>query len=242
MNCTKCGKEIENGSTLCETCGESTTPPKKKLSKKLIAIIAVVVAAVILVVALASGGDDSDFVIESDNETGAVFNLSMDDLTDKINKACDDIGEYTGQGENAFDISSFWNNMVEPQVDIDESGKEFTLHTAFLDGAIVSATVQDEKISTVRSTFEYNEYEIGDYFGMVAIMSCSGLGVEEAGKILDTITNGNADGNNTMIYKDSILYSMTSIGDSKVAWTVMAVSEDFVKSLEESGSCEVLRW
>lgn len=58
MNCTKCGKEIENGSTLCETCGESTTPPKKKLSKKLIAIIAVVVAAVILVVALASGGED----------------------------------------------------------------------------------------------------------------------------------------------------------------------------------------
>ena len=58
MNCTKCGKEIEDGSTLCETCGESTTPPKKKLSKKLIAIIAVVVAAVILVVALASGGED----------------------------------------------------------------------------------------------------------------------------------------------------------------------------------------
>lgn len=58
MNCTKCGKEIENSSTLCETCGEAITPPKKKLSKKLIAIIAVVVAAVILVVSLASGGED----------------------------------------------------------------------------------------------------------------------------------------------------------------------------------------
>ena len=83
MKCSKCGKEIDNNSTLCEGCGETIaaetpTATKKKLSKKLIAIIAVVVAAVILVIALASGGDSSSLTVPYENGTGAVLNIILD--------------------------------------------------------------------------------------------------------------------------------------------------------------------
>ncbi len=238
MTCNKCGKKIPEG-TICD-CGAQ--PAKKKKSKlKILLLLSPLIVFLVIAILLSFGGEEGN-TIAFDNETGAVFDMTMDDLTGKINQACDDISAYLGKGENDFDISSFWNNMVEPQVDTDSTGKSYTLYTAFLDGATVSATVQDGKIANVRSAFDYDEYEIGDYFGTVAIMSCSNLGVEDASKIIDTIANGLADGNNTTIYKGGILYSMTSLGNSKVAWTVMAVSEDFVKLLEDSGKCNVLRW
>ncbi len=240
MICNKCGKEIPEG-TICD-CGGAQPAKKKKSKIKILLLFSPLIAVAVIAVLLSFGGEESGNTIAFDNETGAVFNMTMDDLTAKINQACDDISAYLDNGENNFDISSFWNNIVEPQVDTDSTGQSYTLYTAFLDGVTVSATVQDGKITNVRSAFDYDEYEIGDYFGTVAIMSCSNLGVEDASEIIDTIASGLADGDNTMIYKDDILYSMTSLGNSKVAWTVMAVSEDFVKSLEASGKCDVLRW
>ena len=66
---------------------------------------------------------------------------------------------------------------------------------------------------------------------------CGKMSLEEAAKICDTVKDGIA--NNTMIYKDGILYAVTV---STVSYTVKAASEEFVQRLEDSGSCNVLRW
>lgn len=246
MVCPKCGKEINENTKFCDSCGEEIIQPpvvpKKKSKKKLIAVIAVLVAVIILVVSLASSGSGG-LTVESDNDTGAVLNLTRDELNAKINQAIDDIGEYSGQGENDFEIDSYWSNKVPPQVDNEElSGKEFTIYSAVIDNVIVTATVEDEKIASVNSGFEYSEYEMGDYFGVVLVMACSDLGVEEASNIIDTIANNELESSNTMIYKDGILYDLLSTGSTMVSWHILAADNDFVESLESSGNCNVLRW
>lgn len=124
MKCSKCGKEIDNNSTLCEGCGETIatetpTAPKKKLSKKLIAIIAVVVAAVILVIALASGGDESSsseksnsLVVETGEDDaygGVAFNLTLEEFVEKYNAS---LGEYDGL--NKITMSNFKEITSDP--------------------------------------------------------------------------------------------------------------------------------
>ena len=237
MNCTKCGKEIENSSTLCETCGEATTPPKKKLNKKLIAIIAVVVAAVILVVSLTSGEDSSSLTVPYENGTGAVLNITFDEFTENFGETMDEGFVSIGGNATGFDLSSYWNNMVEPQTGTEESGAEYTLYSAFLTGAHITASVQDEKINTINVGFDYDDNELATTFFATTIMLCGKMTFEEATKICDTVKDGIST--NTMVYKDGVLYAVTV---STVSYTVMAASEDFVQRLEDSGSCNVLRW
>lgn len=242
MKCSKCGKEIDNNSTLCEGCGETIaaetpTAPKKKLSKKLIAIIAVVVAAVILVIALASGGDSSSLTVPYENGTGAVLNITFDEFTKNFGETMDEGFVSIGGNATGFDLSSYWNNMVEPQTGIEESGAEYTLYSAFLTGANITASVQDEKINTINVGFDYDNNELALTLFSTTVMLCGEMSFEEASKICDTVNDGIS--NNTMIYKDGILYAVTA---STVSYTVMAASEEFVQSLEDSGSCNVLRW
>lgn len=248
MKCTKCGKEIDNNSKFCEGCGEAIvaeipTAPKKKLSKKLIAIIAVVVAAVILVVALASGGDSSSLTVPYDNDAGAVLNMTLEQFNTNFNQALDDISEYVGQGENNLEIDTYWDNMVEPMTEYEsDSGKLFTTRSAFIQKVVLTAKEQENMLQSVDAGVEATEYETGDYFGSAIIMACSGATVEEATEIIDTIVDGATNGEKTLIYKDGILYSLNSLGDTRVYWQVSAASEEFVQRLEDSGNCNVLRW
>ena len=243
MKCTKCGKEIDDDSKFCDGCGETIVAetqaaPKKKLSKKLIAIIAVVVAAVILVVSLASGGgDSSSLTVPYENETGAVLNITFDEFTENFGETMDEGFVSIGGNATGFDLSSYWNNMVEPQIGTEESGAEYTLYSAFLTGAHITASVQDKKINTINVGFDYDDNELATTFFATTIMLCGKMTFEESTKICDTVKDGIST--NTMVYKDGVLYSVTV---STVSYTVMAASEEFVQRLEDSGNCNVLRW
>lgn len=231
---------------VCNTCGTTTdsteTTPKKKKSKLAIILWAIIAVVFIgLVALLGSGGEDTALTVSAENNQGAVFNMSFDDFNDRLNQSFDDTGEYLGQGENQFEIDSYWSNMVEPMVGTEDgSGVEFTMYSAVVGSVMINANIQDDMLASAKSSFAYDEYEMGDYFGTQIAMACGGLGVEEAAEIIDTIANGVSD--NTMIYKDGILYSLISAGDSNVAWSITAASEEFILSLEASGSCNVLRW
>ena len=248
MLCKNCGKELGENIKLCDGCGtavDNTEIASKKKKKGKLAIILWSVIAVVfigLVALLGSDSEETALTVSAENNQGAIFNMSFDDFNDRLNQSFDDTGEYLGQGENQFEIDSYWNNMVEPMVDTEDgSGVEFTTYSAIVDTVIITANIQDGKLASAKSVFAYDEYEMGDYFGMQIAIACGGLSVEEAAEIIDTIAVGEAT-TDTAVYKNGVLYSLDSVGDSKVAWNIFAASDDFVSSLEASGSFNVLRW
>lgn len=246
MVCKNCGKELGENIKFCDGCGttvdNTVANPKKKKSKLAILILAVITVVFIGIIALSgSNGEETALTVSAENNQGATFTMSFDDFNDRLNQAFDDTGEYLGQGENQFEIDSYWNNMVEPMVGTEDgSGVEYTMYSAVVDSVMITANIQDGKLTSAKSAFAYDEYEMGDYFGTQIAMACGGLGVEEAAEIIDTIANGVSD--NTMIYKDGVLYSLISTSSTNVVWNISAASDAFVSSLEASGSCNVLRW
>lgn len=246
MVCKNCGKELGESTKLCDGCGttvdNAVATPKKKKSKLAIIILAVIAVVFIgLVALLGSDGEETALTVSAENNQGATFNMSFDDFNNRLNQSFDDTGEYLGQGENQFEMDSYWSNMVEPMVGSEDgSGVEYTMYSAVVNSVMITANIQDGKLASAKSNFAYDEYEMGDYFGTQIAMACGGLDVEEAAEIIDTIANGVSD--NTMIYKDGVLYSLISVDNSNVAWNISAASNDFVSSLEASGSCNVLRW
>lgn len=246
MVCKNCGKELGENIKLCDGCGTTVdsaeVTPKKKKSKLVIIILAVVAVVFVGIIALSGSESESSLTVSAENNQGATFNMSFDDFNNRLNQSFDDTGEYLGQGENQFEIDSYWSNMVEPMVETEDgSGVEFTTYSAVVDSVIITATIQDGKLASAKSSFAYDEYEMGDYFGTQIAMACGGLGVEEAAEIIDTIAVGEAT-EDTAIYKNGVLYSLISVGNSNVAWSISAASDEFVSSLEASGSCNVLRW
>ncbi len=241
MVCPKCGKEINESTKFCDGCGEeiiqSPVLSKKKPKKKLIAIIAALVAVIILVVSLASDGGGG-LTVESDNDTGAVLNITLDEYTENFGVKLDELYVLAGGQAVNFDLEPYWNNKVEPMTGYEEnSGAEYTLYTAFLTGTHIGASIQDDKIESIDICFDYDENSMAVVSACTTIMICGDMEFEEANKIFETIRNGIAD--NTMVYKDGILYTVTA---STVSYTIMAASEDFVQRLENSGNCNVLRW
>ena len=239
MTCNKCGKEIPEGAT----CDCAAQPEKKKKSKlKILLLLSPLIVFLVIVILLSSGGEEggnSASIIAFENDSGAVFDMSLDDFSDRFNQALDDSSEYLGKGENQFEIDSYWNNMVEPMDGTEElSGAKFTTYTAFVDSVVISANIQSGKLASAKCSF--SEYEMGSYFGVHIAMALSGLDVEEASKIIDTIADGAE--NNTMIYKGGILYSLIPVGSTDLAWNIIAASDDFISKLENSGKCNVLRW
>ena len=186
MNCKKCGKEIEDGSTLCENCGEATTPPKKKLRKKLIAIIAVVVAAVILVVSLASGDESSEkaevaclgacggnsddvtvngtdtsneMIVKTgldDNFGGVAFNLTIDEFIENYNHY---ISEDTSAG--------FAKHYFESEDDFEKSTIDsFTIYSKSF-GYYSGSTYNELAYLSIYVNENTNKIQLLEYFWQI---------------------------------------------------------------------------
>ncbi len=228
MNCTKCGKEIEDGSTLCETCGEATTPPKKKLSKKLIAIIAVVVAAVILVVSLASGdGGSGNLIIENVSATGAAFDMSLEQFSEKFDSVYNDVEKPLKFQEVEFTLNDCWE---EPEVETDESDIEFDYYTANVNDIRMVAWVYDGKVADVFvdfNIFATDDVEFASLLATVAIMTCSDLEFAQAQEVFESAIDGSG-----MDYIDGILYYYT---DSDCI-IIRAATDSYVQSCIARGS------
>ncbi len=245
MTCNKCGKQLEENTKFCDGCGtdltaqvsNASTPAKPKKKRKTLLIIVIVCIAVIALLA-SLGGGSSDLTVANDNDTGALFNLTFDEYTNEFGENLDAMYEELGMEPTGFDLSDFWNNTVAPQTDYEyNSGKQFTTYSAFLTGAIITAKEIDGKIQPIDICFDFNEHDFAVVSAATTYMICGDMSFDEANEIFETVRNGIMD--NTMVYKNGILYAVTA---STVSYTIMAADNDFVKSLEESGSCNVLRW
>lgn len=228
---------------VCNTCGTTTdsteTTPKKKKGKLAIILWAIIAVVFIgLVALLGSDNDESSLTVPAENDTGALINMTFQEYSENFGKTLDEFYLVNNLSATNFDLSLFWNNKVEPITEYeDNSGKAFTTYFAFLDGTHISVKEQDEKINSINICFDYDENDFAIVSAAITYMMCGKMEFEEANKIFETVRDGIMS--NTMVYKDGILYSITT---STVSYTIMAASEEFISSLEASGSCNVLRW
>lgn len=228
---------------VCNTCGTTTdsteTTPKKKKGKLAIILWAIIAVVFIgLVALLGSDSDESSLTVPAENDTGALINMTFQEYSENFGKTLDEFYLANNLSATNFDLSLFWNNKVEPMTEYeDNSGKAFTTYFAFLDGTHISVKEQDEKINSINICFDYDENDFAIVSAAITYMMCGKMEFEEANKIFETVRDGIMS--NTMVYKDGILYPITT---STVSYTIMAASEEFISSLEASGSCNVLRW
>ena len=215
-------------------------PPKEKKKRAIIGGICLLLA-LILIFGDVFGGS-SGKVKSSNNDTGAVFDMTFDEFSEKINEANADYEKLMGADKSGFDISEYWSNMVEPQVGYEEtSGTEFVMYTAFLSNCVLSANVQDDDVSSVSVSYEYDDPAYGDMVTEIAISACLDVDNDEAVSIVDAICEGEAQGIQTVVYADGVMISLIGGSSSKITFKIAAVSDDFTELLE-NGGCRIIEW
>ena len=266
MTCKKCGKEIDDNSKFCDGCGAENTaneaatpstvqnttenkkqkiefkdlPPKEKKKRAVIGGICLLLALVLIFGDVFGGAGGS--VKSSDNDTGAVFDMTLDEFSEKINEANADYEKLMGADKSGFDISEYWSNTVEPQMGYEEtSGTEYVMYTAFLSSCVLSANVQDDDVSSVSVSYEYDDTAYGDMVTEIAISACLGVDNEEAVSIVDAICEGEAQGIQTVVYADGVMISLIGGSGSKITFSISAASDDFMELLE-NGGCMIVEW
>ncbi len=272
MNCKNCNKVIDNDSKFCDGCGAETVPseasaspvsvpevspspampsvtetkkqkvkfkdlpPKEKKKKAIIGGICLLLALILIF------GGSGGAIKSSDNDTGAVFDMTLDELGEKINDANADYEKIMGADRSGFDVNEYWNNMVEPQIGYEEnSGTEFVMYTAFLSNCVLSANVQDDDVSSVSVSYEYTDPTYGDMVTEIAISACLGVDNDEAVSIVDAICEGEAQGIQTVVYADGVMISLIGGSGSKITFKISAASDDFIELLE-NGGCRIVEW
>lgn len=127
MFCKNCGKELKKGAAFCHECGakveinetvqanpiesnvsqptmanNSIVTSIKKISKEKLILIIAIPIWIIIIIACAMGGDSD--VIESNSESGASFNCTMEDVIKRYN---DNVEEHfvndAGLSDNEFE-------------------------------------------------------------------------------------------------------------------------------------------
>lgn len=185
-------------------------------------------------------GSASIKTIAYDNDTGAVFDMSLEEFSDLFSEIyINMLKEYAPDKEikENWNIKDYWSNKVEPQTGYQEtSGAKFTMYNAIIDRTIITVSVIDKRIDNVTVTCPTDDihtdaFDLTRSLGWVAFSVFSGLDYHETGdRIFDPVEKGAA--NNTMIYKDGVLFGLT------VGYSCTAASEAFVKSLENAYDSE----
>lgn len=266
MFCSNCGKEIDNNSKFCDACGaaldgaaaqvietnptqspqEAVTPaaeqataangkkkrtkfkdlPPKKKAARLIIGGAFLFIAFLLFIGDALGTTTGSMVIPAHNDSGAVFNMSLDEFSEKFDEV---------SNLNNF-LNGYWSNEVEPLTDYEEnSGQKFTEYSAFLNNAVIMANVQNNKLSSVRVIFSSDDYSIGAGVAGNILRVCADITIEESAKAMEALFSGTAE-TNTAVYINGVLLHLQD-----ESCVMMAASEEYVASIENSGGCDVIR-
>lgn len=160
MFCKNCGKEMKNGDTFCRECGAKAelntsvqtnqidaeafqsamansggTVVVKKKSKGKFILIGVFAVLIIIVIACAVGG--SSDVIESNSESGASFNCTIEDVIERYN---DNIDEHVVNDSNYSDDE---HEEIKNQLKLKKSYFEReTENKYFVSNGIYGITIQ----------------------------------------------------------------------------------------------------
>jgi len=98
-------------------------------------------------------GSASIKTIAYDNDTGAVFDMSLEEFSDLFSEIyINMLKEYAPDKEikENWNIKDYWSNKVEPQTGYQEtSGAKFTMYNAIIDRTIITVSVIDKRIDNV---------------------------------------------------------------------------------------------
>ena len=215
---------------------EGITPKEQKRNR--------IIAAILVVLLVFSSVDDSSgnsLTIASDNQQGALINLSLDEFSEKFNESMvssykefdEGVAEYIGEN---FDISDYWSNLVEPMVEYETvTGKQFTMYSAFL-SAPIFVSVMDGYVRKVEISIQDADASVFTVFSICATMTCGDMGYSEAGKIYDTVMSDDAIMNNQWIYKDGILYGAST---SRMTFCIMPATQEFIDGAGDGFNYEI---
>lgn len=214
---------------------EGITPKEQKRNR----IIAVILG--VLLIFSRVGDNSSSLTIVSDNQQGALINLTLDEFSEKFNKSMvsvskevdEGLAEYLGEN---FDISDYWSNLVEPIVEYETvTGKQYTMYSAFL-SAPIFVSVMDGYVRGVDISIQDADFDSVTVFSIIAIMTCGDLGYSEAEKIYDEANSDDAIMNNQWIYKDGILYGCST---SKMCFCIMPATQEFIDGAGDGFNYEI---
>lgn len=214
---------------------EGISPKEQKRNR----IIAVILG--VLLIFSRVGDNSSSLTIVSDNQQGALINLTLDEFSEKFNKSMvsvskevdEGLAEYLGEN---FDISDYWSNLVEPIVEYETvTGKQYTMYSAFL-SAPIFVSVMDGYVKGVKISIQDADFDSVTVFSIIAIMTCGDLGYSEAEKIYDEANSDDAIMNNQWIYKDGILYGCST---SQMCFCIMPATQEFIDGAGDGFNYEI---
>lgn len=214
---------------------EGISPKEQKRNRIIAAILGV------LLIFSRVGDNSSSLTIVSDNQQGALINLTLDEFSEKFNKSMvsvskevdEGLAEYLGEN---FDISDYWSNLVEPIVEYETvTGKQYTMYSAFL-SAPIFVSVMDGYVRGVDISIQDADFDSVTVFSIIAIMTCGDLGYSEAEKIYDEANSDDAIMNNQWIYKDGILYGCST---SKMCFCIMPATQEFIDGAGDGFNYEI---
>lgn len=204
-----------------------------------------IIAAILVVLLVFSSADDSSgnsLTVSSDNQQGALINLTLEEFSQKFNENLILVFEDTNQQGAAeimseeFDISDYWSNLVEPIVEYETvTGKQYTMYSAFL-SAPIFVSVMDGYVRGVDISIQDADFDSVTVFSIIAIMTCGDLGYSEAEKIYDEANSDDAIMNNQWIYKDGILYGCST---SKMCFCIMPATQEFIDGAGDGFNYEI---
>ncbi len=216
---------------------EGITPKEQKRNR--------IIAAILVVLLVFSSADDSSgnsLTVSSDNQQGALINLTLEEFSQKFNENLILVFEDTNQQGAAeimseeFDISDYWGDLVEPLIEYETvTGKQYTTYSAFLPAPIF-VSVMDGYVSTVDISMQDADMSFFRVFSLVAVMACGDMSMSQADEIYETVMSDDAIMNNQWIYKDGILYGCST---SKLSFCIMPATQEFIDGAGDGFNYEI---
>lgn len=174
-----------------------------------------------------AGGDAGGVeTVEIISDTGAAFDMSLEDFSKKFNSVYKDTEKPLKFEEVEVNLKDCWET---PEKGIDDSDAEYEYYSANVNGIRIGAYVYDEKVATVLVDFTVigtNEREYATILSTVLIKTCGNLTDEQAKKVFERSTGS------TLNYINGVLY-YSSESDCFVA---RAASDSYVQSRISAGA------
>ncbi len=192
-----------------------------------------IIAACLIVVFIFLQG--SDTVKSYDNESGAVFNMSLSEFCEAFDEAYENIDKPSRYGDSPVNLESLLEENGEEE---DSTGAEYENYYAKIENdetgsvAYIEFMVYDGNIGLVSVAFYSIDIEFPIIVTLAVIEACSGVSESKAESIFETVAE-----DSVTIRMDDISYYVSKVGH----FVIRPVSDSYVRAWETKG-VTVLEW